>query len=340
MRRPFLLTKDTVPPPRTLIVDCSRTDGAATWSHWDGAPRPPTPWIADTATEQVLRALADDPTVFAGFDVVANDHIDADGLLSLACACIGPAVLPHADLLIAAAEAGDFTAWTGEAGLRLAWVLHRRIGQGGPGQGILDEVTASLDDLIVRSATAHGESFRHAAEVRARIQARDGFTVEKLGDLVSILWAGAGDHAWDQFNAVPTPTEPLPLWSCEGLWEGTCFHLHGEQVAGGIRYVAYAPFHSWAETVVRPRVARPDLGRCLLRLNGMETGGGHWVADADARRVAFTGILACVDVSGRPTPSALGPGTVAAALREALRHRRTGVRKSGGPEVTIPREPG
>jgi len=319
--RPLLLAKDRPPPARTLIVDCGRTDGAATWSHWDGAPRPPAPWIADTATEQVLRALADDPQVFAGFDAVANDHIDADGLLSVACACLGPAVLPHADLLIAAAEAGDFSAWTGEAGLRLAWTLHRRIGQGGPGQAILDEVTGNLNDLIARSTTAHGESHRHAVEVRARIQAREGFTVEKLGDLVSILWSGDGNHAWDQFNGVPTPSEPLPLWSCEGHWDGTCFHLHGQQGAEGIRYVAYAPFHSWAETVVRPRVVRPNLGRCLLRLNGMETGGGRWVGGDDARRVAFTGILACVDGTGLPVPSTLGPGTVAAALREALRHR-------------------
>ncbi len=317
------------PPADTLIVDCARTDGTATWSHWPDAPELPLAWRADTSTGQVLRIVAQDPGQLDAFAWVANDHLDVDGVLAVACACRGPAILEHAALLEAAAECGDFTAWVDEKAIRLCWHLHQIIGDeqaaGDNWQNrCLQRITKNLLEIIDASVTADVQrdaAWQCISAARARVRARSGVAVEHLGDLVSVLWQrGEHGHAWDAYLGVPSHDD-LPTLALAGHWPDTCFRLAGEQSAAGTTYVLDAPGHSWAATVQRPRVRWPNLDRAALRLQAVETAQCRWVTRPQAAQISFVGQLATIDTQGRPAASALPLATVAAACREALRAR-------------------
>lgn len=331
MPEPLFLTA-APPPPGTLIVDCARTDGAETWSHWPQAPLLPEAWRADTSTGQVLRVLATDPAQPDSFAWVANDHIDADGVLAVACACRGVAVLEHANLLEDAAECGDFGAFHGEAALRLCWRLHQliiqeRVRGADWERRCLTRVTDTLPALIAEAAQSdpvRDEAWVNVVAARERLRTRTDVAIEHLGDLVSIAWTRDIGHAWDQFLGVPT-ADDWPVWAFAGHWGDTCFRLGAERVTNGphpgTMYVLEAPGHSWAATVRRPRVAWPDMSRAVHRLQALETHPCRWIARPAAANVAFTAQLACVDANDRSYPSALPVATVAAACREALRAR-------------------
>jgi len=317
------------PPADTLIVDCARTDGAATWSHWPDAPELPTAWRADTSTGQVLRILAQDPQQCAAFSWVANDHLDVDGVLAVACACRGTDILPYAAVLEAAAECGDFTAWVDESAIRLCWHLHQIIGQEQAAAGTwqnrcLERITRTLPEIIDASGKADRQrdaAWQCVSAARARVQARSGVTVEHLGDVVSVIWQrGEYGHAWDAFLGVPSHDD-MPTLALAGHWPDTCFRLAGEHSPAGTVYVLDAPGHSWAATVRRPRVRWPDLGRAAHRLQAVETAACRWVTRPQAAQISFVGQLATVDANGQPAASALPLATVAAACREALRAR-------------------
>ena len=327
MRPRFLVTGES-PPVEALVVDSAVAGGALTLSHWHDSP-PIAPDIADdTSAGIVLRALRD-PARLAPFTLVCNDHVDADGLIAIAAACRPEVALPHAAMLIAAAEAGDFTAWADADALALMVTLHRLIQQetaGGAGweQRCYDQMVDSFPALIAAAAspdvatTAVIDRFRAA---RRRIETRDGVAIDRLGDLAEIRWRRRTVHAWDQFLAVDADDD-LPLHALGGLLPDTCFQLRCEDTGAGIVYALDAPRHSWARTVRRPIVRWPDLSRARLRLEELDRGRCRWVLRPEAQRAGFVCQLASVDAAGDPSPSGLAPATVAAAIREALRLRR------------------
>ncbi len=305
----------------------------------------PEAWRADTSTGQVLRVLATDPRQLDRFTWVANDHIDADGVLAVACASRGVDVLDHASLLEDAAECGDFCSFHDEAALRLCWCLHQlilqeRVRGADWERRCLTRVTDELPDLIAAAAqpdAARDAAWANVVAARERLRSRTEITIEHLGDLVSLAWTRVNGHAWDQFLAVPT-ADDWPVWALADHWGDTCFRLGAERVDHGPHpgtcYVLEAPGHSWAATVRRPRVVWPDLSRAVQRLQALETHPCRWAERPAAARVAFTAQLASVDANDRSYPSALPVATVAAACREALRARSIApVRESGSPDV-------
>jgi hypothetical protein len=316
------------PPLGTLIVDCQRTDGVATWSHWIGAPELPPAWRADTSTGQVCRALANNAQACADFTWVGNDHMDCDGLLAVACACRGSDVLRYGDLLADAAACGDFAACPNEAALRLCWRLHqvihdyRATGDGWE-QRCLDATVEHLPQLIAEASEPdpqRDEAWQRVVAARERIRRQDGIRCDRLGDLVTLHWQAPAPHTWDQFLDVPHQ-EPWPMWAFADHWPLTTFFLFAESHPTGTIYVGVAPLHSWAATVERPRVGWPDVSRALLRLQSQEQMPCTWVGRPAATSVAFTAQMASVDADGLPAPSSLPLATVAAAFREALRAR-------------------
>lgn len=328
-RQPYMLGT-AGPPADTLIVDCTRSDGAATWSHWPNAPALPAAWQADTSTGQVLCVLQQTPSELDRFAYVANDHLDTDGVLSVACAVRGTAVLTHADIIEAAAEAGDFTALTSEAGLRLHWRLVQCIqqfeAQAAPDwqQQCLNYICAELFSLIDEAACAdprRDAAWANVERARLALKNRDGIACEKLGDVISLAWPRRHEHAWDQFLSVPD-RDDWPLPAVFEPWPETAFHLHAEQSPDGTTYVLYAPGHSWANTVTRPHVPWPNCQRAQTRLTAMERNPGcQWIIRPQAQSVAFVAQIASVDAQGRPAPSSQSLPTVAAAVREAVRSR-------------------
>lgn len=78
-------------------------------SHW--VPNlTPERYKADTSTEICLRFVADAARE-RGFDLAVNNHVDVDGLLALFVLAHPELALVHRQLLVEAAEMGDFLAW-------------------------------------------------------------------------------------------------------------------------------------------------------------------------------------------------------------------------------------
>ena len=322
MRPRFLAAGETAPAD-ALVVDSAVAGGRLTLSHWQGSPEVAADLADDTSTGIVLRAVRD-PARFAGCSVVCNDHVDADGLLAVASACRPEVATLHADQLVGAAEAGDFTAWPEPPGLALMLVLHRLVlaeqaGGAGWEQRCYQRVVDQLPTVIAAAAGADiAVAVAGFAAARQRIERRSGIAIDRLGDLAEIRWRRQSGHAWSRFLVVDADDD-LPLHALGGLLPDTCFHLLAEDTGAGIVYALDAPRHSWARTVRRPHVRWPNLARARLRLGELELDRCRWVVRPEAQRAGFVCQLASVDAAGDPAPSSLPPATVAAAIREGLR---------------------
>src|SRR5713101_6760644 len=106
-----------------LSVD-GTVDNAVHFSHWKGNQTPMSV-KADTSTEIALNLVAapNREELTRGIDLVTNNHFDTDGVLSVWTMLNGERALPLRDKLISAAEAGDFSEFRSEDGVRASIVI-------------------------------------------------------------------------------------------------------------------------------------------------------------------------------------------------------------------------
>lgn len=117
-------------------------------SHWNGNGTPDK-YYADTSTEMALLLPPDIMTDA----VVVNNHLDTDGLLSV-FACLQPALAQqYKELLISAAEAGDFGEWTSNGGVVLDACV-AQIGNNEDPAAAYDRALQALPDLLKAISTA------------------------------------------------------------------------------------------------------------------------------------------------------------------------------------------
>src|SRR5215204_2065597 len=103
-----------------LSVD-GTVDNAIHFSHWQGNTTS-AEVKADTSTEIALNLVASPnrAALTNGIELVTNNHFDTDGVLSVWTVLNGERALPYRDLLIAAAEAGDFSEYSSDDGVRVS----------------------------------------------------------------------------------------------------------------------------------------------------------------------------------------------------------------------------
>ncbi|HYV09697.1 MAG TPA: DUF6687 family protein, partial [Pyrinomonadaceae bacterium] len=99
-----------------LSVD-GTVDNSIHFSHWEGNITP-TEVKADTSTEIALNLVASPnrAVLTQGIELVTNNHFDTDGALSCWTVLTGERALAYRDLLISAAEAGDFSEYSSDDG--------------------------------------------------------------------------------------------------------------------------------------------------------------------------------------------------------------------------------
>jgi hypothetical protein len=111
----------------------------------------------DSSTGILLRAAQEASTRLSSFQHVAIDHLDGDGLLAVCAACAPSRAVAHGQLLVEAAEAGDFCTWTGEFGYRLLLTLHQHLrrwrtsGVNHWETSCLRDTVERLDELVTES---------------------------------------------------------------------------------------------------------------------------------------------------------------------------------------------
>ncbi len=291
------------------------------FSHWAGNTTP-TEVKADTSTEIALNLVASPnyATLTQNIELVTNNHFDTDGALSVWTVLNGERALAYRDLLIAAAEAGDFSEHSSDDGVRVSIVI----------QGS-DQAGSDNDDASPLAGWLAGTDVEDEARAYELVLPE----VERLLSNVTAyesLWREGWKHvvlAMDSFasgksQVVEHDVSRISLITLEpGLQNpkmAIARHARGDlfliatPTPGGWLYRLDYPYYSWAETVRRPHVERRDLKSVLVTLNTKERNPkGSWASD----NRELTSVAKFVDTEGKMTASRLSPDEVVAVLNAA-----------------------
>ena len=314
-----------------LSVD-GTVDDAIHFSHWKGNETP-VEVKADTSTEIALNLVAapNREDLTRGIDLVTNNHFDTDGVLSVWTVLNGERALPLRSKLIAAAEAGDFSEFSSEDAVRASIVIQGSdspidksgspLAQQLAGEDFNDEARAY--ELVlphVEDVIAHTNKYEPLwRESWIRIEtALDSFAkaesrVEEIADakisLVTLAPEVFGPGGFDPAR------HAAPFTAISHHARGELF-LIATPLNKGWAYRLDYPYYSWAETVVRPKIARRDLSQLMIQLNHVEeNSSAQWKLDSSELASAAK----FIDVNQKLAASRLEPDVVATRLRYALR---------------------
>ena len=316
---------DNVPK---LSVD-GTVDNSIHFSHWEGN-RTPAELKADTSTEIALN-LATSPNraqLTNNIELVTNNHFDTDGVLSVWTVLNGERALPYRDLLIAAAEAGDFSEYSSDDGVRVSIAI----------QGS-DQASPNNDDGSPLARLMAGEEVDDDARAYELVLPRVEDLLKNIDDYESLWREGwinvaAAIESFEQGKSRVTEysDEKISLITlAPELFDGAGFSptrhsapytaiskfAHGElfliaiPTSGGWFYRIDYPYYSWAETVVRPRIEHRDLSGALTLLNDKEDNrDGTWQTD----NREMTSAVKFLDAARTLVASRLEPHTVVEVL--------------------------
>lgn len=265
-----------------LSVD-GTVDNSIHFSHWEGNTTP-AEVKADTSTEIALNLVASPnySTLTNNIELVTNNHFDADGVLSVWTVLNGERALEYRDLLVSAAEAGDFSEHTSDDGVRVSiviqgsdqagsnndtppplagWIAGHEVDDARAYELVLPEVKKLLDDVNAYEPLWR-EGWNNVAAALESFARGESRVVEYEDSRISLITLapelmnptmGISKHARGELFLIATPT------------------------TGGWSYRLDYPYYSWAETVTRPSIRRRDLSRALSSLNEKERNhDGRW----------------------------------------------------------------
>jgi hypothetical protein len=314
-----------------LSID-GTVDNAIHFSHWKGNQTPQSV-KADTSTEIALNLVAapDREQLTQGIDLVTNNHFDTDGVLSVWTVLTGERALELREKLIAAAEAGDFSEMSTQAGVRASIVI-----QGA--ESPIDEDAGSplaaqlAGEAVTDDARAYELVLPHIEKVLTRTNDYASLWCDPWNRIALALDSftqGRSRVDEDSEAKISLVTLAPEIFSSAGFkptrhcapFTAISHHAHGEifliatPLEGGWAYRIDYPYYSWAETVVRPAINRRDLTAFVERLNQMEQSTlGSWRLDSSelASAAKFS------DASGKLAASGLSLDVVASNLRSFL----------------------
>ena len=312
-----------------LSVD-GTVDNSIHFSHWEGNSTP-TEVKADTSTEIALNLVASPnrAALTRGIELVTNNHFDTDGTLSCWTVLIGERALTYRDLLISAAEAGDFSEYSSDDGVRVSIAIQGsdqaspNNDDGSPlarllaGEEVDDDARAyelvlpKVEHLLTH-ISEYESLWRDGWErVVAAVESfeKGGSTVVEQSDISVVTLA---PELFDGAGFSPT-RHSAPYTAISKFAKGELFLIAIPNGAGWFYRIDY-PYYSWAETVVRPHIARRDLGPALLLLNEREGDrNGRWQTD----NREMTSAVKFLDSAGTLAASRLRPDEVTEVLHKS-----------------------
>ena len=280
-----------------LSVD-GTVDNSIHFSHWEGNATP-AELKADTSTEIALN-LVSSPNRAAltnSIELVTNNHFDTDGALSVWTVLNGERALAYRDLLVSAAEAGDFSEYSSDDGVRVSIAI----------QGS-DQASPNNDDGSPLARLLAGEEVDDDARAYDLVLPEVERLLTNINDYES-LWREGWERVVTAIESFERGESKVTEYSdskislitlAPGLFSGSGFsptrhaapytaiskYAHGElfliaiPAGSGWFYRLDYPYYSWAETVVRPHVTHRDLGGALQLLNENESNReGRWQMD-------------------------------------------------------------
>src|SRR5689334_19116074 len=294
------------------------------FSHWEGNSTP-TEVKADTSTEIALNLVASPnrAALTQGIELVTNNHFDTDGALSCWTVLTGERALRYRDLLIAAAEAGDFSEYSSDAGVKVSIAI----------QGS-DQASPNNDDGSPLARLLAGEEVDDEARAYELVLPEVEHLLTNINDYESLWREGwervaaaiesfeRGESKVAEYSKISLVTLAPELFNGAAPYTAISKYAHGELFliaipsGDGWFYRLDYPYYSWAETVVRPRIARRDLSGALQLLNSKESNrDGHWQMD----NREMTSAVKFLDDNRTLAVSQLEPHDVVEALQSASR---------------------
>lgn len=303
-------------------------------SHWEGNDTP-AELKADTSTEIALNLVAsprrDDFT--RGVDLVVNNHFDCDGVLSCWTVLVGERALEYRDVLIAAAEAGDFSEHSSDDGVKVSIAI-QGAEQSSPNNDdgsplaqmlagrefatrIADNDALAYElifpevERLVSNVGAYEplwrEGWKNVARAIESFERRRSQVREFADSRISLVTLAP--EIFDGSGFSPT-RHSAPFTAISKFARGEMF-LIAIPTSGGWFYRLDYPYYSWAETLVRPKIVHRDLSEALLSLNAKETNReGQWKRDNSE----MTSAVKFFDKDGSLGVSRLEPDQVVQAL--------------------------
>lgn len=206
-------------------------------SHWAGNATPPA-LKRDTSVEIALAAIDDGVRA----KIVANNHFDADGVIAVFVLLHPEIAREHRDVLVAAAEAGDFDEWTTEEGMKLEMAV-RRLSELVTERVAYERALAALPDLAANVAKyTHLWGSAWDALLAGEARADRDATFDRIGDVALVVHRG----------------EELPGAVVSKRTRGAKRILWAFERDGGFEYLYEQPRHAWADTVKRASLAKPS----------------------------------------------------------------------------------
>lgn len=273
-------TSRTVP---NIVVDGSPNEATVlTLTHWPGIPAP-RGFARDLSAEMAF-AYLDAPPDHPPADVVTNNHFDQDGLISIFALVEPEWALPHRDLLIDIAAAGDFATYRDRRAARAAMAMARR--GAAETSCTYSEFTHQLyTDLLpeVLPMALDNDRYRDLwededAELTASERAIDDgkVTFDERPELdlaivtIDDREPSRGGHRFghDRFDGL----HPMALHNVTDRFR--LLLIHGRSY----RYVDR--YETWVNYISRPTLPRVDLRTLAEELTALETGATRWSAGA------------------------------------------------------------
>ena len=297
-----LVTMGARAPAGAAACDGVVPGAAIDLSHWEGNATA-AELKADTSTEIALRFARSGGRV----DLAVNNHFDADGALAVYALLRSDVALANADVLIAAAEVGDFDEWpSDERGLRLEAAL-RRMAMLKSDAAAYARVVRELEDVLAsldRREDLWGEEWRALERARGRL-ARGDVEVSVEGSLaVFVHHEDVGELRGPVLSRAARHVAELHQLDAPAAWL-----LAFERGGGTWDYRFELARHAWADTVVRPKLRAPSRNATAVALS-RECGVpfSSWALKGD---LGMTGVLRT------SAPIACAPTEVARVLRES-----------------------
>lgn len=303
------------------------------FSHWEGN-QTPGELKADTSTEIALNLVAapNRQNLTQGIELVTNNHFDTDGVLSVWTVLNGQRSLDLRQQLIPAAEAGDFSDFSTENGIRASIVIQGS-DQASPnnetgsplaaflaGKEISDDAEAydlvlPQVERVLRNTGEYETLWRSGWEAIAN--AIESFEkgqskVQEYQDArLSLITLAPEVFSPSGFN--PT-RHAAPYTAISRYAQGQLF-LIATPFRDGWSYRIDYPYYSWAETVVRPRVQRHDFSTLISQLNQIEENeAGSWKLDNSE----MTSVMKFLDASNTLAASKLRPDELVSLMQAQM----------------------
>jgi len=308
-----------------LSVD-GTVDNAVHFSHWQGNETP-AELKADTSTEIVLNLVASPnrKELTRGIELVTNNHFDTDGVLSVWTVLAGERALELNDKLIPAAESGDFSEFTSESAVR-ASIAIQGSDQLTPGEESASPLASFLaGETVTDEARAYELVLPEVERLLAKPDEYESLwrgPWERIALAIESFERGASNVTEFQDTGLsmvtlarevfgPSGFDPTqhtaPYTAISRYAKGRLF-LVATPLDKGWAYRVDYPYYSWAETVVRPHIARRDFSQLLTELNQLEQGQeGSWKLDNGE----MTSAIKFLSTEGRLAASTLKPDEVA-----------------------------